>query len=153
MSMLQVKFDFRLSLILRRLILSFLCLPTLGDKGNNWPRLSNFKLKSNLTCNIYTDMVDRERARAWDKEEQRSFHWMENGAVKKSGQEHIQHFLNKSCIIFLEVSHCRRVAQHSGNKLKDVYKKVCCMYKVVFLLVILNLLIFYAVLIIVAIYH
>ena len=41
---------------------------------------------------------------------------MENGAVKKSGQERIQHFLNKTCIIFLEVSHCRRVAQHSELK-------------------------------------
>ena len=59
---------------------------------------------------------------------------MENGAVKKSGQELIQHFLNKTCIIFLEVSHCRRVAQNSGNK--DVYKKLCCMCKAVFLLVI-----------------
>ena len=41
--------------------------------------------------------------------------------MKKSKQERIQHFLNKTCIIFLEVSHCRRVAQNSGNK--DVYKK------------------------------
>ena len=54
--------------------------------------------------------------------------------MKKSGQECIQHFLNKTCIIFLEASHCRCVAQNSGNK--DVYKKVCCMCKVVFLLVI-----------------
>ena len=59
---------------------------------------------------------------------------MENREVKKNRQELIQHFLNETCIIFLEVSHCRRVAQNSGNK--DVYKKVCCMCKVVFLLVI-----------------
>ena len=50
--------------------------------------------------------------------------------MKKSGQEHIQHFLNKTCIIFLEVSHFRRVAQNSGNK--DMYKKYAVCAKLFF---------------------
>ena len=56
-----------------------------------------------------------------------------SGSEKKSEREHFRHFLYNKCNLkkFLEVSRCSRAKQLQRN----VQKKVCCTYKVAFLLI------------------